>query len=65
MKRTLNLYKTLQKYLVDPLTLSSVTANDTWHKTVEYLCVTAQYYCTAYQQLRITVQITWICMLVL
>ena len=32
MKRTLHLYKKLQKYLVDTSTLSSVTANDTWHK---------------------------------
>ena len=34
----LHLYKKLQKYLVDTLTLSSVTENDTWQKMVEYLC---------------------------
>ena len=37
MKRTLHLYKKLKKYFVDTLTLSSVTANDTWQKKVEYL----------------------------
>ena len=40
MKRTLYLYNKLQKYLVDTLTLSSVTANDTWQKKIEYLCST-------------------------
>ena len=38
IKRTLHLYKKLQKYLVDTLTLSSVTENDTWQQKVEYLC---------------------------
>ena len=32
IKPALHLYKKLQKYLVDTLTLSSVTENDTWQK---------------------------------
>ena len=42
MKRTLPLYKKVQKDLVDTLTLSSVTANDTWQKKVDYLCSNVQ-----------------------
>ena len=44
MKQTLHLYKNFKKYLVDTLTLSSVTAIDTWQKTVVYLCCTAYHW---------------------
>ena len=42
IKRTLHLYKKLQKYLVDTLTLSSVTENDTWQKRLSTSAVSGR-----------------------
>ena len=44
IKQTLHLYKKVQKYLVDTLTLSSVTENDTWQKRLSTSALQSTYF---------------------